>query len=263
LFFSRVAYTGVVAKNLSQEQPMPRLVFTNTAGSDIAVGNADGYGKSFSIPVAGATVTMTGTQLASATPQLEAMKAKGYLSWVLSQDPAVDDELELMSGVPQALLVPAVVPAAKSVTAIHAALAGSAANLFPGPITNPVTPRNASAVAASGYTGGDLTLVGTNMFDAAQTEVITPVAGSTVYGTKIWKTITSITKASVGAAATISVGTGDKIGVGYNVANSTGLMYVGGVLEAVTVDPVADAWTATSVPNGTLSFVALLNVQAS
>ena len=243
---------------------MPRLVFTNTAGSDIAVGNADGYGKSFSIPVAGATVTMTGGQLASATPQLEAMKAKGYLSWVLSQDPAVDDELELMSGVPQALLVPAVVPAAKSATAVHASLLATAANLFPGPITNPAAARNLSAVAAAGYDGGALTVVGTNQFDAAQTEVITPVAASTVYGTKIWKTVTSITKAAIGvAAAGVSVGTGDKIGVVYNVANSTGLMYVGGVLEAVTVDPAADAWTATSVPNGTLSFVALLNVQAS
>lgn len=242
---------------------MPRLTLTNTAGSDISVGNADGYGKSFLIPVAGAVVTLTGGQLASSTPQLEALKAKGYISWTLAQDPTVSDELEILSGVPQAILLPAVVPAAKSATAVHAALAGSAANAFPGPITNPVIPRNVSAVAAFGYTGGGLTVVGTNLFDAAQTEVITPVANSTVYGTKIWKTITSITKASVGVAATISVGTGDKIGVAYNVANSTGLMFVGGVAEAVTVDPTADAWTATSVPNGALSFVALLNVQAS
>lgn len=244
---------------------MPLVTFTNTAGYDISVGNADGYGKSFTIPVAGATVKLTGEQLSSTQPQLDAMKAKGVLSWTLAQDPAVSDELELLSGVPQALLIPAVVPAAKSATAVHAAVAGNAAaNLFPGPITNPVTPRNLSAVAAASYDGGALTIVGTNQFDVAQTEVITPVAASTVYGTKIWKTVTSITKAAVGAnAAAVSVGTGDKIGVVYNVANSTGLMFVGGVLEAVTVDPVADAWTATSVPNGALSFVALLNVLAS
>jgi hypothetical protein len=243
---------------------MPLVTFTNTAGYDLAVGNADGYGKSFSIPVAGATVKFTGQQLESTVPQLEAMKAKGTLSWVVAQDPAVSDELEGLSGVPQAVLLPAVVPAAKAATAVHAAVAGNAvANLFPGPITNPVSARNLSAVAAASYDGGALTIVGTNQFDAAQTEVITPVAASTVYGTKIWKTVTSITKAAVGAnAAAVSVGTGDKIGVLYNVANSTGLMFVGGVLEAATIDPVADAWTATSVPNGALSFVALLNVQA-
>lgn len=243
---------------------MPRLAFTNVIGQDVAVGNADGYGKSFTIPPAGLTVDMTGSQLESSGPQLEALKNKGYITFTVAQDPNVSDELELMSGVPQAILLPAVVPAAKSATAVHAAVAGNAvANLFPGPITNPATPRNLSAVAAASYDGGALTIVGTNQFDKAQTEVITPVAASTVYGTKIFKTVSSITKGAVGAnAAAVSVGTGDKIGVTYNVANSTGLMYVGGVLEAVTVDPVADAWTATSVPNGALSFVALLNVQA-
>lgn len=243
---------------------MPRITITNVIGQDVAVGNADGYGKSFTVPPAGLTVDLTGPQLSSDGPQLEALKNKGYITFVVTNDPNVSDELELMSGVPQAVLLPAVVPAAKSATAVHAAVAGNAAaNLFPGPITNPASPRNLSAVAAASYDGGALTIVGTNQFDKAQTEVITPVAASTVYGTKIFKTVSSITKATVGAnAAAVSVGTGDKIGVTYNVANSTGLMYVGGVLEAVTVDPVADAWTATSVPNGALSFVALLNVQA-
>lgn len=243
---------------------MPRIAITNVIGQDVAVGNADGYGKSFTVPPAGLTVDLTGPQLSSNGPQLEALKNKGYITFTVTQDPNVSDELELMSGVPQAVLLPAVVPAAKSATAVHAAVAGNAvANLFPGPITNPATPRNLSAVAAASYDGGALTIVGTNQFDKAQTEVITPVAASTVYGTKIFKTVSSITKGAVGAnAAAVSVGTGDKIGVTYNVANSTGLMYVGGVLEAVTVDPVADAWTATSVPNGALSFVALLNVQA-
>jgi hypothetical protein len=243
---------------------MPRITFTNVLGSDLSVGNADGYGKSFTIPAAGSVVDFTGAQLESVGPQLELLKGKGYVTFSVDQNPTIADNLEVLSGVPKCLLVPAVVPAAKSATAVHAAVAGNAvANLFPGPITNPVTPRNLSAVAAASYNGGALTIVGTNQFNVAQTEVITPVAASTVYGTKVFKTVTSITKAAVGgASAAVSVGTGDKIGVNYNIANSTGLMYVGGVLEAVTVDPVADAWTATSVPNGTLSFVALVNVQA-
>jgi hypothetical protein len=242
---------------------MPRLTLTNVIGQDIPVGNADGYGRSFTIPPTGLVIDLTGVQMESTAPQLESLKSRGYITWTHDQNPAISDDLELGNGVPQAVLLPAVVPAAKSPTAVHASVLATAANLFPGPITNPVTARNLSAVAAAGYDGGALTVVGINQFNLAQTEIITPVAASTVYSTKIWKTVTSITKAAIGvAAAGVSVGTGDKIGVGYNVANTTGLMYVGGVLEAVTVDPVADAWTATSVPNGALSFVALLNVQA-
>lgn len=243
---------------------MPRITFTNVVGQDVAVGNADGYGKSFVIPPAGLVVDMSGVQLTSAQPQLEALKGKGYITFVVAQDPNVSDELELLSGVPQVVMVPAVVPLAKSVTAVHAVVAGNApANLFPGPITNPNTPRNLSADAAVGYDGGALTVVGTSQFDKAQTEVIVPVPNSTVYGTKIFKTVTSITKATVGAAAaTVSVGTGDKIGVLYNVSNSTGVVWVDGVAELATVDPVADAWTPSTLPNGTRSFIAQLNVQA-
>lgn len=244
---------------------MPRVTFTNVLGQDIAVGNADGYGKSFTIPAAGSTVAFTGQQLSSCEPQLTSLLNRGYITFVVAQDSAVPDVLEAMSGAPQAILLPAVVPAAKSTTAVHAAVAGnSATNLFPGPYTNPVTPRNVTAVAAASYDGGALTVVGTNQFDAAQTEVITPVAGSTVLGLKVFKTVTSVTKAAVGAAAAaVSVGTGDKIGVTWNVANTTGLAFVNGVLEAVTVDATNDGWTATSVPNGALSFVVLLNIQAS
>jgi len=242
---------------------MPRLTLVNVIGQDVAVGNADGYGKSFTVPPAGLVVTLTGGQLSSAAPQLESLKSRGYITFSVAQDPAISDELELLSGAPQALVMPAVVPAAKSATAVHASLLATAANLFPGPLTNPVTPRNLSAVAAATYDGGSLTVVGTDQFDKAQTEVIAAVANTTVYGTKIWKTVTSVTKATIGvAAAGVSVGTGDKIGVPWNVANTAGMMFVGGVLEAVTIDPAVDGWTATSVPNGALSFVALLNVQA-
>jgi len=244
---------------------MPRLTLTNVIGQDVAVGNADGYGKSFTVPPAGLVVDLTGGQLSSDGPQLEALKNKGYITYVITQNPNVSDELELMSGAPQAIVMPAVVPAAKSATAIHASVLATAANLFPGPLTNPAAPRNLSAVSAAGYDGGILTIVGTNTFDQAQTELITPnPAGGTVFGTKIFKTVSSVTKATIGVAAFgVSVGTGDKIGVPWNVANTAGMMFVGGVLEPVTIDATNDGWTATSVPNGVLSFVAVLNIQAA
>lgn len=146
--------------------------------------------------------------------------------------------------------------AAKSATAVHAAYAGNnATNAFPGPITNPAIPRNLSAVAAAGYDGGILTIVGTNQFGQAQTEQITPVAGSTVYGTKIFATVASITKATVGGnAAAVSVGTGDLIGLDFypeNVSPVAYMLTVAGVSEAATaVYPTIAAFVPTTVPAG-------------
>lgn len=145
--------------------------------------------------------------------------------------------------------------AAKSATAVHAAYAGNnATNAFPGPITNPAIPRNLSAVAAAGYDGGALTIVGTR-FGVAQTEVITPVAASTVYGVKVFDTVASITKAAVGAAAAaVSVGTGDLIGLDFypeNVSPVAYMLMVAGVTEAAsTVAASIAAFTPTTVPAG-------------
>ena len=105
---------------------MPIMTFTNTAGSDIAVGNADGYGKSFTIPVAGCAVHLTGMQLESSGPQLDSLKSRGFLSWVKTQDPAVSDDLEILSGSPSRMAMVSIGPvAAKSTTAVHAAFVGS------------------------------------------------------------------------------------------------------------------------------------------
>lgn len=104
---------------------------------------------------------------------------------------------------------------------VHAAHAGNGANLFPGPLVQPTAPRNLEAAAGAGYDGGALTVVGTGKDDAAITEVITPVAGSTVKGLRVFKTIVSITKAAIGAnPATVTVYTGNKTAEGASTTNS-------------------------------------------
>ena len=105
---------------------MPRLTFTNLLGSDIVVGNADGYGKSFTIPPAGSVVDFTGLQLESCGPQLDIAKTKGYVSWVKSENPNVSDDLEILAGSPSRPAMLSVGPvAAKSATSVHAVLIGS------------------------------------------------------------------------------------------------------------------------------------------
>jgi len=156
--------------------------------------------------------------------------------------------------------------AAASATAVHASYAGnSAANLFPGPITNPNWPRVLTAVAAAMYDGGALTVVGFDQLDRAQTEVITPVAAMTVSGVKIWKTVVSITKAAVGAnAAGVSVGTGASLGLPKRIAAPLPpLTYLAatGVLDlatAILLDPTY-AFTPTTPP-ATTTYLMIANV---
>ena len=105
---------------------MPRLTFTNILGSDIAVGNADGYGKSFLIPVAGAVIDFTGIQLESTQPQLELKKTAGQLTWVKSENPNMSDDLEILAGSPSRPAMLSIGPvAAKSASVVHGAFVGS------------------------------------------------------------------------------------------------------------------------------------------
>lgn len=146
--------------------------------------------------------------------------------------------------------------------AVHAAVAGNAvANLFPGPITQPSVPRNLSFVFAASYDGGNITVVGTDQFDQPQTEVITAVASSTVPGVRIFKTVTSITKAAVGAnPATVTVNSGVKLGITVVPVNDVVLGAVNGVFEAVTFDLANRAVTYTTAPNGSRVLTLLVNI---
>lgn len=246
---------------------MPRLVFTNIVGSPLGIANSNtGFAKGFSIPAAGLTKDFTGGDLEELGPQLEAHRTAGRLSWTQDQNPGVADALELLSGAGRASLLATVQTVAKSTTAVHASILGttSVVPVTTG-ITNPTVARNLTATMAATWDGGNIAIVGTDQFDVPQTETITGTANSTVVGTKIWKTVTSVAHTVVGAAAVgYSVGTGDKIGVPYKVSGTAGLCLAGislaaSVPEAVTVDPVASGYTATSVPNGSIFFTVIVN----
>lgn len=142
--------------------------------------------------------------------------------------------------------------AAKAVE-IHAAVLETAANLFPGPFTNPAIPRSVEIVFASGWAGGDVTVYGTNQFGAAISEVIADNPGNTVAGVKIFKTITSASKETVAGSGTDTclLQTGAKIGFLATIAAAFGICLCGATSEAVTIDTTYHAWTPTTAPNGT------------
>ena len=84
---------------------------------------------------------------------------------------------------------------------LHAAVAGSDANAFPGPFAEPLCAQVVAVVTGATYDGGAVTLVGTDADGNVITEVVTPVINETVETVKAFKTITSATKTTVGASA--------------------------------------------------------------
>ena len=82
----------------------------------------------------------------------------------------------------------------------------------------PAIPARVSVTATAGATAdtlGIVTFVGTNMLDEVISEVITPVAGSTVYGELYFKTVTTATGS--GWVIDAVEGTNDTITVGVSM----------------------------------------------
>lgn len=168
----------------------------------------------------------------------------------------------LNSGAPRmkAFLISA--PAAAGV-AVHAAIASDNASAVTTGITNPAIPRAVQIVFHASWDGGDVTIVGTDQFDNAQTEVIADTAGSTVQGVKVWKTITSINQETVGAGGTAvaTVQTGTKIGLLTAISDTAfGLAHVDGAADNATFNATYNSVLFTSAPNGSKNYVVAYNI---
>lgn len=145
---------------------------------------------------------------------------------------------------------------------VHAAIASDNAAAVTTGITSPAIPRAVQVVFAALWDGGDVTIVGTDQFDAAVTETIADVAGTTVQGVKVFKTVTSIATETVGAGGglTATVQTGNAIGIEVASERPYGMLTVDGTAEAVVVDDTNDTFTPTTAPNGAHDYVLLVNV---
>lgn len=152
-------------------------------------------------------------------------------------------------------------PALGTTTAVHAAVTDNGApQVITTAITNPPTPRNVTATA--GGTNTDIKAIqvivaGTNEEDVAITETLpafTVDTAGTVVGSKVFKTVTSITiPAHDGTGATTAVGLGAKLGVGERLTrNSVRAAYLNGTLEA-TAPTVAVSSSAIESNSVTLN----------
>lgn len=126
----------------------------------------------------------------------------------------------------------------------------------------PTHPRSARVVFGAAWSGGDVTIHGTDQFGNDQTETIADVAGTTVQGVKIWSDIHYWNKQSVGGTAdTASIGFGQKIGVGFELDNTTSIFWADGTIEAVTLEATNHSFIPTTAPNGTHDYKLLANVK--
>lgn len=153
-------------------------------------------------------------------------------------------------------------PAAAGVN-VHADIASDNAAAVTTALTNPVIPRTVQVVFTALWDGGDITIVGTDQFDNAQTEVIADAAGTTVQGVKIWKTITSINNETIGAGGvlTATVQTGPTLGLLTAISGSAfGLCHTSGAADNAVFNATYHSVTPAAAPNGSRTYVVCYNV---
>lgn len=152
-------------------------------------------------------------------------------------------------------------PAAAGANAIHAAIAATvAAGDITTGFTNPDVPRNLELVFAMNWDGGDILVTGTDQYDASITENFVGASATTRTGTKIFKTVTKLTKSAVGVqAVNVTIGTKNKLGIAANFA-AAGVLFVDGAVDAGTWDTAVDGVLPTTLPNGARNYLALVNV---
>lgn len=144
--------------------------------------------------------------------------------------------------------------------AVHAQVNHDTARPVITALTSPANARNVRCTFGAAWDGGDVTIVGTDQFGRAQTEVIADTAGATVEGVKIWKTITSITWEAVGTDGELDVKTGDKIGLPWPLKYAWGIELHDGVAEACVFDATYHAFTPTTIANGAVDYTILAAV---
>lgn len=145
-------------------------------------------------------------------------------SWILGTQLLANNEFSTLGRVTSTDIVSPAVAALGasnlnqvSLRYVHTTVLATASNVFPGPIQDP--PNGAErliVLVTSGWDGGSVTVVGTDVLGNSITEVFTDPAGSPspatviLLGTKEFASITSITKSVIGVAvAGVQVGLRD------------------------------------------------------
>lgn len=154
--------------------------------------------------------------------------------------------------------------AAADTTSVAANFMGNAATLiFGGVITNPAVPRSLVVNFEALWTGGDIIIVGTDQFDNEQSETFPSNPGGAHNGSKVFKTVTQISRTVLaGAAKKVDVGRDNLIGVSAPIAAGYMLLLqdTNAFEAAAAYDTTVCAFTPTTAPNGVHDYKLLANL---
>lgn len=134
-------------------------------------------------------------------------------------------------------------------------------NAFTDAFTDPDVPRVLTVTFDALWDGGNVTVVGVNQFDEAVSEVFVSNPGGDAVGEKVFKSVTSASKGTVGAASVpATIGVGGTIGIDGRVSSDFGVLFADDVVEPVTVDDVNGSFSPNSAPDGSIVYKLLVNV---
>lgn len=148
-------------------------------------------------------------------------------------------------------------------TSVHAAVTlGAAAQDVTTAITNPTVPRNIIVKGNAAGIAGDVVITGTNYAGDAITETIALNGATAVAGAKAFKTVTKISLPAKTAESgdTVSVGTGEVLGLPYLLARNT----VIATYKDNTIEGTAPTVTvsASAIESNTIDLASALNSKA-
>lgn len=171
-----------------------------------------------------------------------------------------------------AQLVNLATPATASTTAITAAFGGDATGIDPvtvtgATITQPDMARNVTATFGANWGATNhITVYGTDINNAAISEVLTSNPNGVTTGAKAFKTVTKVTKVkqdTVNGTNTCSIGTGVLFGVAGKIADTFAIGHlIGTGFDPVVVSTTNSTVTTTTAPNASRSWNVLINLQA-
>ncbi len=158
-----------------------------------------------------------------------------------------------------------ITPALATSTYVHAAITQptSGTTIVTTAITNPDVPRLLTITGNQGTVTGDVVIVGTDIADAALTDTITSSGTSTVASTKAFKTVTSITIPTRGAASdSIAIGISAKVGYPIAIPQTTRVLVKNfdGSTDAGTTTAGATAALSVYAAAGTFNAVKILEL---
>lgn len=143
---------------------------------------------------------------------------------------------------------------------VHAAIALAAAGAdVTTAITNPSVPRNIIVKGNAAGIAGDVVITGTNYADEEITETLALNGATAVLGAKAFKTVTKITLPAETheGTDTVSVGTGEVLGLPYLLSHNTVLStYKDNILEGTA--PTVTVST-TAIESNTIDLNSALN----